>query len=157
MNTSSVGGNTVAIRHWIFGWAMTFGASTIAATPSAPPALTRNVRRPVTALSASRRDELMVGALGDVIPRAHQRLELRERRVDLLRQRRLLRLFLDDFGAQLLEIAQHRRGEREDLDLRLELGLEVRERDGVLRVKVREAVDLDSCGSMVEGPPQIDR
>jgi hypothetical protein len=42
--------------------------------------------------------ELMVGALGDVIPWADKRLELRERCVDLPSHRSLLGLFSDDLG-----------------------------------------------------------
>ena len=48
-------------------------------------------------------------------------------------------------------------GSWSDLDLALELRPESLERDRVLRVEVREAVDLDGRGGMVERPPQIDR
>ena len=51
--------------------------------------------------------ELMVCAFRDVVPRADERLELRERRVDLSGHGALLGLFPDDVGRQLLEIAQH--------------------------------------------------
>ena len=47
-STSSAGVQAVDIRHWTFGWAMTFGASTTAAAPAAastPPAFTMNLRR----------------------------------------------------------------------------------------------------------------
>src|SRR5712691_4709379 len=105
------------------------------------------IRRNLTALAfrqpsiapRSHGHELMVGTFRDVIPRAHQRLELREGRVDLLGHGALLGFFLHDLGRQLLEIAQHRRRKLEQLDLALELRLESLERDGVLRVKVREA------------------
>src|SRR5438094_4105808 len=75
----------VDIRHWTFGWAITLGASTIAAAAEAitPPAVAMNLRRSVVTLGSSRRHELMVGAFGDVIPRAHQLLELREGGVHL--------------------------------------------------------------------------
>src|SRR5215468_7971299 len=42
------------------------------------------------------RHELMVGTLGDVVPRPHQRLELREGRVHLPGHERFLRLLADD-------------------------------------------------------------
>src|SRR5262245_21475521 len=78
--TSSVGFHAVDIRHWTLGWAMTEGASAIAvaAAIAAPPAVARKLRRSVVTLLSSPRHELMIGALGDVIPGAHQRLELRE-------------------------------------------------------------------------------
>src|SRR5215510_15304773 len=79
---SADGGNAVDMRHWIFGCAMTLGASTMteaAAAATTPPAVTMNLRRSV--IPVLPRDEPMVGALGDVIPRTHQRLELRERGV----------------------------------------------------------------------------
>src|SRR5215472_6644021 len=112
---------------------MTLGASMIAAVATvatAPPAVRRNRRRfVVTPLSSSRRHELVVGALGDVIPRAHQRLELRERRVHLPGHRGLLGFVPDDFGGQLPEIAQHGSRKLDYLDLALELRLELREGD----------------------------
>src|SRR5262249_24672476 len=101
--------------------------------------------------------ELMVGAFGDVIPRAYQGLKLRERRVDLPGHRRLLGLFSDDFARQLLELAQRGRGELKDLDLALELGLEARERDRVLGVKVGREVDLLRLDGVIEQLPQVDR
>src|SRR5215471_18642269 len=125
--------HVVDIRHCTFGWAMTRGASTTAvaaAAATAHPALTMNLRRSIIE-SSSRRHELVVGALGDVIPRPHQRLELRERRVHLPGHGRLLRPLLDDLGRQLPEVAQHRRRELDDLDLALELRLEPLQRDGV--------------------------
>src|SRR5713101_7972277 len=157
---SSTGGQAVDIRHWTFGCAMTLGASTMAAAAtaaSAPPAFTMNLHRSVVTLSSSHRDELMVGAFGDVIPGAHQRLELRERRVHLPGHGGLLGFFPDDLGRQLLEIAQHRPRDLEHLDLALELHLESLERDRVLHVVIRQAVDLHGRGGMVERPPQIDR
>src|SRR5262245_47731908 len=89
------------------------------------------------------RHELMIGALGDVIPRADQRLELGVRGVDLPRHRRLLRLLPDHLTGQLPKVAQHRRRELDDLDLALELRLEAFQRDRVLGVKISEAVELD--------------
>src|SRR5713101_3834700 len=109
----------VDIRHWTLGCAITFGASTtaaVAAATIAPLAVARNLRRSVITLPSSHRDELMVGAFGDVIPRAHQRLELRERRVHLPGHGSLLGFFPDHLGRQLLEVAQHRNRERDHLD-----------------------------------------
>ena len=60
--TSRAGVQVVGILHLNFGWAMTFGASTMAAAATAaraPPAFTRNLRRSVITLSSSHRDELM--------------------------------------------------------------------------------------------------
>src|SRR5262245_46542718 len=102
---SRAGGNAVGIRHWTFDCAMTEGASTVAAAAapmSTPPALTMNRRRSLIA-SSSPRDELMVGAFGDVVPRADERLELRERGVDLLGDGSLLGFFPQDLGRKLLE------------------------------------------------------
>src|SRR5215475_16189172 len=106
---------------------------------------------------ASPGHELMVSALGNVIPRAHQRLELREGRVHLPGYGGSLGFFAEDLHRQLLEIAQHRRWELENLDLALELRPEALQRDRVLRVVVREAIDLQCRGRMVEHPPQVDR
>src|SRR6185503_14000471 len=95
-STSLARVQVVDIRHWTFGCAMTWGASTVAAAAtaaSAPPALTMNRRRSVIPLASSPRDELMVGALGDVIPGAQPGLELRERRVHLPGHRGLFRFF----------------------------------------------------------------
>ena len=47
-STSSRGCQAVDIRHWTFGWAMTFGASTMAAAATAaiaPLAFAMNLRR----------------------------------------------------------------------------------------------------------------
>jgi hypothetical protein len=63
---SRAGVQVVDIRHWILGWAMTLGAwtmGTAAAVTSAPPAVTRNLRRSVIELltargSASRRPHI---------------------------------------------------------------------------------------------------
>src|SRR5437870_5090273 len=131
---------------------MTLGASTMvlaAAATSAPLACTMNLRRSVVTLLSSYRHELMVGALGDVVPGAHQRLELRERRVHLAGHGGLLGFFPDDLGCQLLEIAQHRHRKLEDLDLALEFRFESFERDRVLRMEGREAIDLHRGGGMV--------
>src|SRR5262249_11634099 len=123
--TSIAGVHAVDIRHCTFGWATTLGAPTsVAAT--APPAVARNLRRFVV---ISSRHELMVGALRDVIPRAHQRLEPRVRRVHLPGHRRSLGFFLDDVGRQFPELAQHWNRDLENLDLALELRLEPIERD----------------------------
>jgi len=48
-----------------------------------PLAFAMNLRRSLFTLPSSHRHELMVGAFGDVVPRAHQRLKLREGRVHL--------------------------------------------------------------------------
>src|SRR5262245_23017958 len=51
---SSAAGKAVGIRHWTFGWAMTFGASmSVAAVTAAaaPLAFVRKLRRPVMAFS----------------------------------------------------------------------------------------------------------
>src|SRR5437879_7910783 len=119
---------------------MTLGASTmvaVAAATTAPLAVAMNLRRSVIPPPSSPRHELMVGAFGDVVPGAHQRLELREGRVHLPGHGGLLGFFPDDLGCQLLEIAQHRHRELEDLDLALELRLQSLERDGILGVEVR--------------------
>src|SRR5262249_61192667 len=112
---SRAGGQVVDMRHWSFGCAMTAGALTTiadAAVASAPLAVTRNLRRSVIQVSFSASHELMVGALGDVIPRADQPLELHERRVHLPGHRRLLRLFLDDLGRQRASAADRRAAAR---------------------------------------------
>src|SRR3989304_7022709 len=124
---------------------MTLGAPTmvaVAAAAIAPPAFARNLRRSVITPPSSHRDELMVGAFCDMVPGAHQRLELRERRVHLPGHGGLLGFLLDDLGRELLEIAQYRHRELEHLDLALELRLEFLERDRVLRVKLAETIDL---------------
>src|SRR6266542_2387923 len=150
----------VDIRHWTCGWAMTLGASTMAAEAAAattPPAVAMNLRRSVITLPSSHCHELMVGAFGHVVPRAHQRLELREGCVHLPGHGSLLGFFPDDLRRQLPEIAQHRNGKLDYLDLPLELRPESPERDRVLGVVVREAINLDCRGGMIERPPQIDR
>src|SRR5262245_55868935 len=117
---------------------MTWGASTMAVAAVAtirPPTFAMNWRRSVIPVT-SPRDELVVGALGHVVPRAHQRLKLRERGVDLPGHRRLLGFLLGDLGGQLLEIAQHRRRELDHLDLALEFRFEPRRRDSILVEKV---------------------
>src|SRR5262249_53889685 len=100
--------------------------------------------------------QLMVGALSDVVPRTDERLELRERRVDLPSHGALLGFFPDDLGRELLEVAQHWRRELKDLDLALELRPESLERNRVLHVEVRQRVNLDGGRGMVEHPPEID-
>src|SRR6266545_7533782 len=120
---------------------MTFGASTMVAAATAaiaPLAFAMNLRRSVVTLPSSPRHELMVGALGDVIPGTHERLKLRERRVHLPGHRRLLGFFPDDLGRYPLEIAQHRHRELEHLGLALELHLEPLQRDRVFHMVVRE-------------------
>src|SRR6266567_1356307 len=108
---SIAGVHAVDIRHWTFGWAMTLAQSvTVAAATAAiaPLAVTMNLRRSVVTLPSSHRDELMVGAFGDVVPGAHQRLELREGGVHLPGHRSFLGFFPDDLGRELLEVAQDR-------------------------------------------------
>src|SRR2546426_1417615 len=150
----------VDMRHWTFGWAMTLGAwmmAPVATAAIAPLAVAMNLRRSVITLASSYRHELVVSAFGDVVPGAHQRLELREGRVHLPGHGGLLGLLPDDLRRQLLEITQHRHRELDHLDLALELRLEPFERDRVLRVVVREAIDLHCRGGMVERPSQIGR
>ena len=98
----------------------------------------------------------MIGAFGNLVPGAHQRLELRERRAHFPGHGSLLGFFSDDLGRQLLEIAQHRCRELENVDLALELCLEPFERDSVLRMEVGSTVDVYRSGSMVEDPPKVD-
>src|SRR5512138_2258146 len=136
------------MRHWTFGWAMTFGASTIVAAATAvaaPLADTRNRRRSVVIVPSSPRHELMVGAFSHVVPRTDQGLEFRVGSVHLAGHRRLLRFFLDDLGRELLEIAQHRCRKGENLDLVLELPLEALEGDRILRLVVRAAMNAHGC------------
>src|SRR5262245_25669793 len=97
----------------------------------------------------------MVGAFGDVIPRANERLELRVGRVDFPGHRRLRGLLLDDLGRELLELAQHRCREWKHLDLPFELRLELLECDRVLRMEIGDAVDLTCCRGMVERPTEL--
>ena len=99
----------------------------------------------------------MVGALGYVVPRSHQRLEFRVGRVHLPGHGGLLGFFPDDLGRKLLEIAQHGDRKLDDLDLALEIRLESVERHRVFRVVIGEAVDLDRHGRMVQNPPQFRR
>src|SRR5581483_5929093 len=106
--------------------------------------------------ATSARDQLMVGALGHVVPGPDQRLEPRERRVDLAGHGGLLGFFPDHLGGQLPEVPQHRRRELEHLDLALELGPEPLERHRVLRVVFGAAVDLDGRCRVVEHAPQVD-
>src|SRR5262245_58158799 len=113
---------------------MTWGASTTTATPAAasvPPAFTMKRRRPIIGSDPSPRHEIVVGALGDVVPRTDQRLELRERRLDLAGHRRSLGFLPKNLARQLPEIAQDRSREGQHLDLVLELRPEPVERDRV--------------------------
>src|SRR4030095_16816573 len=105
-------------------------------------------------IGASPRHALIVGAPCDAVPGAHQRLELRERRVHLPGHGALLGFVPDDFGRQLLQVAQHGHRVLENFDLALEFRLEALERDRVLHVIVREAIDLGCRGGVVEHPPQ---
>src|SRR5215510_5854622 len=104
---------------------------------------------------SSSRHKLMVGALGHVVPRAHQHLELRERGVDFPRDWRLLRFFPVHLDSELLEIAEHWKRELDYLHLRLGLRLESRGGASVPPVKQREAVNLHGGEGMVESPPQL--
>src|SRR5262249_13704908 len=70
---------------------------------------------------------------------------------------RLLRLLPYNLHGQLLEIAQHGYRQLEDLDLALELGLESLERNRILYLVARKAIDVDRSGRLVKHPPQIDR
>src|SRR5215470_13555037 len=151
--------HAVDMRHWTFGCAMTLGASTMAAAVAvarAPPAVTINRRRSIVTLPSSSRDELLVGPLGDVIPRADQRLELREGRMDFPGHGRLLRFLFHDLGGDLLELPEHQRRELDNLDCALELRLETLERDGILQMEVGRAIRVHGRHSVVEHAPQVD-
>src|SRR5215471_2467818 len=122
---------------------MTLGASVMPAAATAaatPPTFAMNLRRSVMTPPLAG-DELVVGALGDVVPGADQRLELRVGRVDLPGHRALLRLLPDGLAGKLLELAQHGGRVLENFDLVLELRPQALEGDGILRVKVGQAVD----------------
>ena len=67
-STSSAGVQVVDIRHWTFGCAITWGTLMIVAA-TIPLAVAMNRRRSVISVPSSRRDELMVSAFGDVVPR----------------------------------------------------------------------------------------
>src|SRR5262252_7762756 len=162
--TSRLVGQVVDMRHWNLGCAMTFGASTSAAAviaASVPLAVTRNLRRSVVTWAsslnvvASPRHELVIGALGHVVPGADQRLEFRVGGVHLPGHGRLLRFLLDNVDRELLEVAQHGHGELEDFDLAFEFRLEAFEGDRVLGVVGGQSVDLDRRGGMVEDLPQL--
>src|SRR5215813_8722834 len=159
-STSSDGVQAVDMRHWTVGCAITLGASTAtaaAAVASAPVAVTMNLRRSLVTPSSSPRYKLVVRAFGDAVPRAHQGLELREGRVYLARHGRLLGFFLDSLGRELLELAQHGCRDLDHFDLALELLLEPFERDRVLCVKSREAIDLARGSGVVQRPLQVHR
>src|SRR5262245_38863576 len=141
-------GQAVDIRHCTFGWATTLGTSTMAAAIT-PLAVVRKRRRLLTRFSLDC-DELVVGALGDVIPGTDERLELRERRVDFPGHRRLLGFFAHDLGRQLAQIAQDRQRQLHQLDRGLELGAQPLQRDSVLRVVLRGAVRVHGGGGVIE-------
>src|SRR4029450_7323756 len=92
-----------------------------------------------------------------VIPGTDERLELRERRMDLPGHGSFLGFLPDDLGRKLLEIAQHRKRKLDHLDLTLELRPESLQRDRILRLVLRGPVDVHGGGGMVEGPLQIER
>src|SRR5262245_3425519 len=138
---------------------MTLGASTMpdpATAAITPLAVTMNLRRSVVTLP-SPCHELLIGPFGHVIPGADQRLELRERRVDLSRHGRLLGFLSQNLALETAEVAQHGSRKLKHFDLALELSLEPLERDGVLRVIVRESVHLNGSRGVIERPPQVDR
>src|SRR5262245_43799919 len=156
--TSNDAAQAVGMRHWTFGCATTLGASTTlvaAAANTVSPALTMNLRRPLVTLPPLSRHELMVGALRHVVPWPDQRLELSERGVHLPGHGRLLRFLPGDLSGELLEVAQHRDGDLNHLDLALELRLEHGERVGIPGVVIREPVHLNACRRMVESALQI--
>src|SRR5262245_15102990 len=99
----------------------------------------------------------MVGTFRDLAPGTDQLLKLREGGMDLPGQGGFLRLLSDDLDRQLLDVTQERRRELDDLDLPHELRLELLERDGVLGVEVRTAIDVRRRHRLVERPPQISR
>src|SRR5262250_1066528 len=149
--------STTFANLWAAPWSRSSAFVHAVAVARAPPAVTINRRRSVVTLPSSSRDELLVGAFGDMVPRAHQRLEFRERRVDLLRHRRLLGCLLDDLGGDLPELAQHRHGELDDLDRTLELRLETLERDGILQVEVGRSIGVHGRHGVIEHASQVDR
>src|SRR5262245_3355035 len=158
--TSSPRVHAVDMRHWIFGWAMTLGASTIlvvAAAASAPPVLTRNLRRSVTTCCSLSSHVLLIRTLGDVVPRAHEALELRERGVHLSSHRAPLRLCPHLLDRQLPQVAQERLREEQHLDTSLEIGPEPLERDRILRVVVTMTVHVDRRRRVVEHSLKLDR
>src|SRR5262249_11520489 len=99
----------------------------------------------------------MVGTFSYMVPGADKRLKFREGCVHLPRHAALLRLCPEDFGGGDLEVPQHWKRQLKHLDLALELRLQTLQSDRVLRVVVREAVDLDRRRGMIEGPLQIER
>src|SRR5688572_14392611 len=101
--------------------------------------------------------EPMVGALRNVVLLTQRGLEFREGRAHLAGHPSRLGLFRDHFGRQLLEIAQDRHRQLDDLDLALELDLEPLQRDGVLDVVLGEAIDLNDLGGVFERAPKIHR
>src|SRR5215468_5049515 len=101
------------------------------------------------------RDEVPVGAFGNVIPGHHQLLELREGQADLSGHGGLLGFLSDNLGGQLPEIAQHRYRELEHFDLSFELRAQALEGDRVLRVELSEADYLHGGRGIVQHPPQI--
>src|SRR5262245_48891469 len=138
---------------------MTLGASTmpdLATAAITPLAVTMNLRRSVVIAPSSPRHELVIGTLGHVVPRANERPELHERRMDFSRHGGFLGLFLHNLRRNLLQVAQHRNREGEDLDLAPELRPETFQRDGILGVVVREGVNLDSGRRVIEYPPEVD-
>src|SRR5215475_9168623 len=148
------------MRHCTFGCAITLGASIIAVATAAatrPLPVAMNLRRSLAILPSLPRHELVVGALGYVVPRAHQGLELRKGRVDSTGHGSLLGFFLENLGRELLELAQHGSRDLDHLDLALEFCLEPLQRDGVLRVESREAIDFARGSSVVQHPPQLHR
>src|SRR5215467_9548868 len=107
------------------------GATTVERPPRAPPqlhAVARHRRSPNIAPSSrpsappsSYGDEVTVSAFGDVVPRTHLRLKLRERGMHLRRHRTSLGLFRDDLDGELSQVAEDGHRQLEHLDLALVL------------------------------------
>src|SRR5690242_20234862 len=106
---SSWGGQAVDRRHCTRGCAMTAGASAsaIVARAAVLPAVARNLRRgSIPSPCCLALEELMVGALGDLIPRPQLRLDPREGCADLPGHRALLGLLADDVDGQPAQRSQ---------------------------------------------------
>src|SRR5262245_58019666 len=101
--------------------------------------------------------ELVIRALGDLAPAGELPLKLRERRVDLGRHRAFLGLLPKDVRRELPQILHHRRGQRDDLHLALPLGLELVERQVVLRLVLGETLHLARHDGVVKDAAKIDR
>src|SRR3990172_2407627 len=119
--------------------------------PEPPPSVVRPGR------TSGARDQVLVGGLRHHVPRVEARRELVVRVVRLLRDRALGGLFLVDLARELLQGLHDVGRERHDLDLALELGPELAERDDVLRVVLTELERVHRRAGVVEDAPQVHR